>query len=187
MPYQPYKIAGYHKLYYDPSGTLPTLAQYVGTTGDEGIVLTRETLIQPITSDELGPEAIIDGVYQGANVTLEFVLQDINQDHVQALLHPFQESSDSAVQSRVGVAGQLGSGKAGMLYAEPIDGSPAYAAFGAGDATANQSRKFMGINVAPVVETLDATARFVPVRFQCYPFEVDSVLHFWEWVSALSV
>ena len=96
-------------------------------------------LVCLIPSDQLGPEAAVDGIYQGTNLELEFVVQEPNLDIVQMMLHPFQGeyvSGDvtSVDQEDYGVPGRLVCAVIGTLEAIPIDFTPA-AAFSGGSAT----------------------------------------------------
>jgi len=185
-------LVGYHTLYYVPSGATPSTSTHlVGKTGEEGIRLTRDVLIQEITADELGPEAIVDGVYQGANMEMEFVLEEVNVESVQALMHPFQTNAagTSVEAGHVGVTGTLASGRAGTLFALPVANTPA-ANQDTGGSLDGYGRIFQGINIGPVVETLDTTPRFIPIRFRCYPYPLyasPSTLVYWEWAAALKV
>ena len=193
------KIAGYHYLYYAQYGiasdALTSGDHYLGVTGPEGIRLNRETQIEEITSDELGPNAIIDGVYQGDNITLEFVIQDVNKEIVQALMHPFQTEGESVgaldvTPELVGIPGKFVCGVIGTLVALPLTGTPAADFTGVANADGTPGRRFKGINIGPVLETLDTTPRFVPIRFQAYPYQTTAdvsagTLRYWEWVSGL--
>lgn len=195
------RIAGNHKLYYAPYGTTgaPT---YLGQTGPEGIRMTRTIITDDVMSDELGG-GIVDHVYRGENLQIEFVAQEVNKDIVQMFLHPWTNTYTAGVQTAArqedyGVPGRLGCGVYGVLEAIPAAFSPAEAFTGGSAAgtsgvypgtaaTAPASgRQFKGIVVGDLTETLDTSARFVPVRFQCYPFTVSSVLKHWQWISAVS-
>lgn len=195
------RIAGNHKLYYASYGTTgsPT---YLGQTGPEGIRVTRQVLADEITGDELGG-GIVDHVYRGENLFLEFVVQEVNLDIVQQFLHPWHNTYNSGIATAVrqedyGVPGRLGCGVYGVLEAIPAPFSPAEAFTGgsaAGTAgiypgtpasTPMSGRHYRGLVVGDLVETLDSSARFVPVRFQCYPFTDSSVIKHWKWISAVS-
>lgn len=212
-----YRVAGAHKLYYAARGQEGVT--YLGMTGDEGVRVTRDYLYQDITSDELGPQAIVDHVYQGSNLYLEFVLQELNFDIVQQFLHPFQNAFISGAvpdpnntaspatvhQERYGVPGRLGCAVMGTLEVLPVAFSPAEA-FNAGSASGTAGdypataatspvagRRYKGIVTGSIVENLDSSARFVPVRFQCYPFlvgdepdELDAVYYHWTWIGTPS-
>jgi hypothetical protein len=200
------RISGAHKLYYAPYGTTSGGCVYLGATGPEGINQIREFNLQDITSDELGPNTIIDHVYQGENMSIEFVMQEVNKDICQMFLHPFQCTYASGVatavkQEHFGAPGRLGCGVYGVLEAIPTAFSTAEGYTG-GSATGTSGtypgtpattptagRQWRGLVVGTITESLDTRARFIPVRFQCYPF-VDAsdsnIVKHWKWISAAS-
>lgn len=183
-----YKISGPHEVWYAPFDSADDfpVTYYVGQTGEEGIRANRDVLVQDIVSDQLGG-SIIDGVYQGANMEIEFVAQDVHRNIVQAMLHPWQTGAASEAgtaytqgsnlydgvgvqQEYLGGVGRLACGVLGTLELIPVANAPA-ATFQAGSAAANANgRQYKGIVVGPIVETLDASPRFVPIRFRVYPF-----------------
>lgn len=191
------RIAGAHRLYYMPFGA--TSATYLGQTGEEGMRQIREVKLQAITSDEYGPEAVVDHVFQGQNLFLEFVVQEVNKDIVQMLLHPFQSEYTSTVQTSVaqhkyGVVGRLGCQVYGTLEAIPVAHSSA-SAFTGGSATGvtgvypgtpntgNAGRRYKGLVTSDISESMDGTGRFVPVRFQAVPFDDSGTTVLWQWIS----
>lgn len=195
------RIAGAHKLYYMPFGA--TAATYLGQTGEEGIRQIREMKIQPVTSDEFGPDAVVDHIFQGQNLFIEFVVQEVNKDIVQMLLHPFQSEYTGSVhtsvaQHRYGVVGRLGCQVYGTLEAIPVNFSSA-AGFTGGSAngaigtypgtnsSGTAGRQYKGMVVSDISESMDGTGRFVPVRFQAVPFvdpnDADLTV-LWNWISA---
>ncbi len=199
-------VSGGHKLYYAPFGTAATAMtsdDYLGSTGEEGIRQNREWLMQEISSDELGPGAIVDGVFQGQNMEIEFVMQEMNTLRAQQFLHPFQQTFTSTAvtgiqQENYGVAGRLACGVVGILKAIPNFHTPA-AAFDIGTnntgatsvypGTANATvsgRMYKGICIGTMVESLDNTPRFVPVRFRCYPFDDSGVMKMWKFITAIA-
>lgn len=196
-----YKIAGPHYLFYAPyNGTddFPTIAaaMYLGMTGAEGIRLNRETLLQDIQVDQLG-QTIVDGVCQGESMELEFVLQDLNRQVVQAFMHPWNTASDAELSDSGNVA--LGDGiteevmatpgktvcsVVGTLWMYPIAGTGAYSYTAGGATTGSTARQFKGICVGPLVENFDTNPRFVPVRFRAYPFYSSGTgWKWWNWIA----
>jgi hypothetical protein len=200
------RIAGAHRLYYAPYGAASTT--YLGQTGPEGITQIREILTQEITGDQLGPGAVIDHVYQGENLSIEFVVQEVNKDIVQMFLHPFQCTylagiATAARQEDYGVAGRLGCAVYGVLEAIPVAFTPAQAFTGgsaAGTAgvypgtaatTPMSGRQYRGVVVGNVTDFLDTRARFIPISFKCYPFndtlgDETTTLKHWEWISTFT-
>lgn len=197
-------IAGAHKLYYAPYGTTSGGVTYLGRTSEGGITQIRDFLTQEITADELG-EGVVDEVYLGENMTLEFSLMDVNKDIVQEFLHPYQQTFASGVatavkQEQYGVAGRLACGVYGVLEAIPVGFSPAEAFTGgsaAGTAgtypgtpasTPLAGRQYRGLVIGTLTEGLNSRARIVPVRFRCLPYtdESSNRIQHWTWISAAS-
>jgi hypothetical protein len=194
------RIAGPHLLYYAPYGV--SITTYLGTTGPEGFRQIREMKVQPVTSDQYGAEAAVDFIFQGQNMYLEFVVQEVNKDIVQQLLHPFQcnytsSAVSSVTQEDYGVVGRLGCAVAGTLEAIPV-GFSAAQSFAGGSATGTagtypgtaatnplSGRQYKGLVVSDITESLDGSGRFVPVRFQVIPdLFSGSTLKMWKWISA---
>jgi hypothetical protein len=195
------RIAGAHKLYYAPYGA--SSVTYLGVTGPEGINQVRTYNVQEVTGDEYGPNTIIDHVYQGENMRIEFVAQEVNKDIVQMMMHPWTNTYTAAVQTAarqedIGVAGRLGCTVYGILEAIPLAFTPAQAMTGgsaAGTAgvypgteaaSPSSGRQYKGIVVGDITEFMDARARFVPITFQCYPFLDSSVMKHWKWITTNS-
>lgn len=196
------RIAGAHKLYYAPFGDTTVTA--LGATGDEGIRVTGDEAVLDITSDELGPSTVVDGVYQGKNLELEFVVQELNSLTAQMFLNPWQQTYASAVATGVstenlGVPGRLVCAVWGTLEAIPVDFTSAAdfrlgGALGAGTAvypgtanTAVAGRRYRGLVIGAKTENMDNNPRFVPIRFKAYPFQITSggVWKMWQWITAV--
>lgn len=201
------KISGAYRLYYVPvadADTSPTLANLIGTapvalgiTGPEGVRLTREDHIDLIYDDENGPDAPQDAVFRGSSAHLEFVLQDINRKAVYQLLYPWaldSGNSNHAEPEVYGTPGNFACAKYGKLEMIPISGSAAATAANPNNAdpggSLGQGRLFIGLVEGPVVETFDTAARFIPVRFRCFPFATDGAddgtTVLWNWLSVVT-
>jgi hypothetical protein len=192
------RIAGPHKMYYSPFGA--DGVTYLGLTGPEGITQVRTYNLQEITSDEFGPNSIVDHVYQGQNLRVEMVLQEVNKNIAQMMMHPWTNTYTSTIQTAArqedfGVPGRLGCTVYGVLEAIPIAFSPAQGfAGGSASGTAGvypdtaatspgSGRRYRGLVVGDISEFMDARARFVPIVFQCYPYVVSEVQKHWEWIT----
>lgn len=189
-----YRLAGGYRLYYasyngDGAGAVPTLAVgfYLGSTGEEGIRMNIDPIYQEVKSDQLG-DAVVDDVYRGQNLQMEFVVQEYTRTAVQELLFPMQTSGGATGAtvdtSLFGAPGSMACGFAGTLWAFPIPGTPAATlAVGGATLTAN-AMQFTGMHVGPTPINLDTSGRFIPIRFRCYPFigTGSKVRHF-EWVT----
>lgn len=185
------KIAGYHDLYWQPVDW--DNSDWLGMTGPEGIELTKEINMTPIVGDALGPDTIIDGIYQGGNVSLSFTLQDVKLPIVKKFLNPFLDGTDldeaagsiiTGRPERIGYPGRMVCDFAGKLYAIPRAGTPA-ASLNPGGAS---GRMFQGIASGPRVESLDTRPRFIPIMFQAYPFYDTTISPqqwvWWRWTDA---
>lgn len=179
-------IAGPHRLFWaSPNNT--SSSYYLGMTGPEGITQTKEITTQDITSDQLGPGTIVDSVYQGGNVTLSFVLQEVKRKAVRAFVSPWTEQADATAATGypelVGTVGTLASINLGLLTLVPLSDTPANSAVDG----SNQSRAYRGHIIGPVAEFLDARARFIPVTFRCYPqntgTDLNPVWKWWSWTT----
>ena len=175
------KIAGYHDLYWQPHDA--AYSESLGMTGPEGIELNKEVFIEPITGDALGPNTVIDGIYQGANVTVSFVLQDVKRTIVKRFLSPMTEDAENPkVTGRpefLGVVGRMVCDFAGYLYAIPRAGTPAASL----NASGGSGRRLLGVCVGPRAEFLDTRPRFIPVQFQVYPEYLADEWKFWTWTN----
>lgn len=182
-----YVLAGPYRLFWrSPVGSTDI---YLGCTGPEGVTSTRDQRVEDIVCDQLGPATVMDGVYQGGNVTLSFILQEAKRKAVRGFLSPFNEQYDASMDTgypeRIGVIGSLASDYAGLLTLVPLSGTPASTGV-----AGNNNRAYRGIPIGPIVEYLDARPRFIPVTFQAYPQNVGTdanpLWKWWDWVAAPS-
>lgn len=184
-------IAGYHKLYWLNQGDSgPTdSGDYLGVTGPEGINYIEELNHSEITGDALGPSSIIDGVYQGKNVTLEFALQSVGSFCCKSFLNPFTYRTSGSIETvtsgagNFGIPGTLHSSYVGVLEAIPETGTPAASLNSSG----GSCRRFYGLFIGPKRESLDVNQRIIPVRFRCFPWSdsADSLIKIYKWISAI--
>jgi len=179
------RIAGYHDLYWMEYGVSAS-AVLLGGTGPDGIDLELEEASTPIMGDALGPTTIIDHVNQGGNCILSFVIQEVKLAVVRKFMNPWTQSIGTPTygEFRVGTPGHLASQMAyGTLQAIPRTGTPA-ASY---NASGGSGLQFVGMRVGPRRFSLDTRARFVPVRFQCVPFDIGSGVMGWvKYISTIS-
>lgn len=179
------RIAGYHDLYWMEYG-VSTGAVLLGGTGPEGIQLELEEASTPIMGDALGPSTIIDHVNQGGNCILSFVIQEVKLAVVRKFMNPWTQSTGTPTygEFRIGTPGALASQSAyGTLQAIPRTSTPA-ASY---NASGGSGLQFSGMRVGPRRFTLDTNPRYVPVRFQCVPFDIGSGDLGWaKWITAAS-
>lgn len=180
-------IAGYHDLYWSLPGANGSTSVILGSTGPDGIVLEATPHINFITGDVLGPQAEVDGVVQGWSTIIQFVLQEIKLAQAKRFLHPFVTgswagtSADEELEGLYGTPGTLLSSYFGYLTAVPRAGTPALTYKPNGNA-----RRFVGVSVGPVRQSLDTNPRLIPVTFRAFPFAdaADSgTVKLWKWVA----
>ena len=144
-------IAGYFDLYWSAAGE--SVVSGLGSTGPEGITQTLEYNVEEIMSDALGPKTVVDGIHQGGNCILQFVLQEVAIAQTRRFLSPWTEDQGSPNygDGLVGIPGSLMSAYCGYLEAMPRTGTPA-----AGyNASGGSGRRYFGMAVGPRVEFLD--------------------------------
>lgn len=160
-------IAGPYDLYWAESGQ--SVAASLGASGPTGITYIEQPNINWITGDVLGPETIVDGVYQGKNATIAFQLQEIKLSVAKKFLHPFGVTSSLGADNPelFGVPGTIISvSYQGRLELIPRANTPAASLHAAG----GNGRRFFGVFAGELRENLDTRPRFVPVVFRCMPF-----------------
>ena len=176
-------IAGYYDIYWMEYG-VSSGATVLGSTGPEGVEIEEEVRLAPIMGDALGPETVVDFIYQGGNLFLNFVLQEVKTTIAKKFLNCWTQSEGTPAygEFRVGTPGQLGTNVFGTLQMMPRTGTPA-ASY---QASGGQGLQMTGIPVGNYRKFFDTRARFIPIRFQAVPF-VDSTVTRWaKWITAVS-
>lgn len=164
-------LAGPFTLAYTPSGGS---AASLGIIGPEGIRLTKNYACRPITSDLYGRDTILDGVYQGGNLYLEFLLQEANKANVKAMAFPFNVTTTSgstmSLENELGVPGKLWSTGGGVLVLTAVTGTKA-----ASEGT--PTRTYSNIVPAPGHQLdyfLASDLRTFPMRLLALPYDIGS-------------
>lgn len=168
-------IAGPFTLAYTPPGGA---SGSLGVIGREGFRVMRSHSAEPITCDQYGGDTVIDGVYTGGSVYLEFLLQEANRACCKALAFPFNETSTNAtpivgqysLEHELGVPGMLLSSAAGALVATAVAGTLAAA-------ETTPTRTFSLVTLAPghnIDAFLKAGLKTFPMRLLCIPYIVSS-------------
>lgn len=148
----------------------------LGVIGPEGIRFTREFNMEPITSDQYGRDTILDGVYTGGNLYLEFTLKEANKDLVRAMAYPFSGAPASTgaalygAESEMGNPGQLISSASGVLILTAVAGTPAAA-------ETTPTRTFSQVILAPgqrIDAFLRAGIKEYPIKLLCLPYIVSN-------------
>lgn len=156
-------------------GALPTGA-HLGVIGAGGIRLIRKFEGEDYSGDLLG-NSIIESVYLGGQMFLEFELEEANLGTVLALTNPFSATAIEAtptvdMSNEVGIPGTFMTSKAGSICLQPL-----YAVSGTGHTTAADQvtpcRVFGLVTLAAGFERemlLSSKRRVIPVRLRCYPY-----------------
>jgi len=176
-------VAGYHDLYWaDRDVTSSPTFLALGSTGPEGIRVNQELSVAPITGDALG-DTELDGIFRGQNLTIDFVLQEINDDVVRDFLAWFRETAvtvaNTPYHGELGQVGEFICNLAGTLEARPRIGTAANTANGG-----NSTRRYVGVNIGPIQETLDTNPNFIPCRFKAYPFDDSGTTRIFGWEAS---
>lgn len=123
-------------------------------------------------SDQFGPDTILDGVYTGGNLFLEFVLQEADNAQVKNMAYAFSGAPGGSAstlfgaENEMGVPGSLWSSAAGSLVLTPVNGTRAYS-------QSTPVRTF-GLIVPAMGHTLDqflkSGLRTIPMRMMALPY-----------------
>ena len=177
-------ISGYHDLFWASAADTSTFVA-LGRTGPDGFRRIVEYNVKELTGDALGPETVIDGIYQGGNCTLEFTLQDLGRDAVKNFLAQFPTLGPVATTdiNKVGTPGvPLSCTRGGYLKATPTLGTPANTVHGA-----TSGQVYFGYHINPLTFNLDTNERFVPIVFRCLPYlNGSSQRVWWDWSASAS-
>lgn len=178
-------IAGYYDMYWMANGVSSGAAS-LGLTGPEGVEVEEEFNMQEITGDALGPKTVLDWIYQGGNLFLNFVIQEVKAAACMKFMNPWTAATGTPTygEFKVGTPGTLASATSmGTLQMIPRTSTPAASYYGSG----NQGFQFMGQVIGPHRRAFDTRARVVPVRFQCVPYDIGAGVIAWaKLVSAAS-
>lgn len=153
----------------------PTLAS-LGIIGTRGIRQIRRFEGEDFGGDLLG-NSIIDSVYLGGQMFLEFELEEANKQNVMALMNPFTAGALGSTPTvdaggRVGVPGTLATAKAGSLVLQPLYNVSGSLHTEAGSQT-TPVRIYGLVTIAMGFDMevlLASKRRTIPIRLRCYPY-----------------
>ena len=184
-------IAGpFRASYAGPAGASPALA-HLGVIGSRGIRQKRRVEIEEYSADLAG-NSMVEGVYLGGQVFLEFDLEEVNLNTVGALCNQFKIGTITGTQdhqNEMGVPGTFVTSKAGSIVLEPL-----YSASGNIHTTAgNQTTPVRTYGIVAMaagfeVESLYSSKRKThPVRLRCYPYSdgLSPPKYIWYSLSAI--
>jgi hypothetical protein len=178
-------IAGYYDLYWMEEGVSSGAAS-LGSTGPEGIEFDEQANLFPITGDAFGPQTVVDWIYQGGNLILNFVLQEVKLAAAKKFLNPWTQELQGSPQYgefRLGVPGELGTNVMGTLQMIPRTGAPAASYMSSGTA---QGLQMVGIALGQYRKFFDTRARFIPVQFQAIPVSDSGTYRWAKWITSVS-
>lgn len=178
-------VAGPFKAFYKaPSASYSALtaAASLGVIGEKGIRQIRTFDTEEYTSDLLG-SSVIEGVYMGGNMFLEFELEEANLNRVKALINPFvigqtggtASEGDPDPSNYVGVPGTMSTSYCGTLILRPLY---AYGAT-ATNLHTKAAKQATPVRVYGLVtlaggfqqeQLLASKRRTVPIRLRCFPY-----------------
>lgn len=148
--------------------------QNLGVIGERGIREIRRFEGEDIPIDVLGL-GVADTVYLGAQLFLEFELEEANRAAVMSISHPFSQPEDYNLLSNwLNTEGQMGI--PGVTYTD-VAGSlllyPAYSNLTSSGAQTNPVRRYGLCTIASgfdMEKLLASRRRTVPVRLRCFPY-----------------
>ena len=192
-------IAGpFRATYTPPTGSTVTGAS-LGVIGEKGIKQIREFSGEDYTGDLLG-NTVIESVYMGGNMFLEFDLEEANWNVVKALMNPFRvgdlggaaSEADPDPMNYVGIPGTFASSYCGSLVLNPL-----YSATGGSliNTTAGGQTtpvRTYGLVTLPanfnMEQSLSSKRRIIPIRLRCFPYlgsSGDATKYIWYSLGAL--
>lgn len=172
-------VAGPFRATYTPPTGSTISATNLGVIGEKGIRQIREFTGEDYTGDLLG-NSVIESVYMGGNMFLEFELEEANWNVVKALMNPFRlgdlggaaSEADPDPTNYVGIPGTFATSYCGSLALHPL-----YAATGTlHTSAASQTtpvRTYGLVTLAAgftLEQSLSSHRRVVPVRLRCFPY-----------------
>ena len=174
-------VAGPFRATYAPPSTSTITASTLGVIGEKGIRQIRTFDGEDFSGDLLG-SSVVESVYLGGNMFLEFDLEEANWNTVKALINPFRvgdlggaaSEADPDPSNYVGVPGTFASYYCGSLILNPLYAST----------TAGATHTSAGAQVTPVrtyglvtlaagfqqEQLLASKRRTVPIRLRCFPY-----------------
>lgn len=170
-------VAGPFKAWYTGPGSPATPTQLtLGVIGSRGIRMIRRFEGEDIAVDALG-DSIVDSVYMGGQMFLEFELEEANKPACMILQNPFQVSTITSppaeiFDNEVGIPGTFVTSKAGSLVLSPlynVTGNLGTTA--GGQATPVLTFGLITLAMGFDMEKLFASKRrVIPIRLRCYPY-----------------
>lgn len=168
-------VAGpFRATYVGPGGSSNPSSAHLGVIGSRGIRQIRRFEGEEYAADCAG-NSIVEGVYLGGQVFLEFELEEANLQNVLALINPFKITVGNPTAdtgNEMGVPGTFMSSKAGSIVLNPL-----YTATGNIHTTAGNQvtpvRTYGLVTIAAGFEReelLSSRRKVIPIRLRCFPY-----------------
>lgn len=167
-------VAGpFRATYAGPAATNPVLG-HLGVIGARGIRQIRRFEGEDYSADLLG-NSVVESVYLGGQMFLEFELEEANLANVLCLENPFRTGTLSTTidgDNEVGVPGTFATAKAGSVVLSPLYSTSGTIHTSAG----NQPfpvRTYGLVTLAMGFEKeklMSSKRKVIPVRLRCYPY-----------------
>ena len=166
-------VAGpFRASYTGPAGS-PSI-QHLGVIGSRGIRQIRRYEGEEYAADLAG-SSIVEGVYLGGQVFLEFELEEANLNAVKGLMNPFRAATDhptADVGNEMGIPGTFMTSKAGAITLNPLYTSSGNLHTTAGAQT-TPIRTYGLVTIAAGFEReelLSSRRKVIPMRLRCFPY-----------------
>jgi hypothetical protein len=164
----------------EPVSTNPTYsesnyaaAKTIGTIGSEGVRLSVITEGEEIVGDNLAA-SVQDGVYQGGNVFLDFVAEEIQTTQLLRLIWAFNNanvtSDGSITEGKIGSVGRLWSSYAGSMLLRPYATSAQLTPYAGITLESLWMPRVVLVNGHEVQQKLHAGLDTIPIRLRVLPY-----------------
>ena len=188
-------VAGpFHALYTGPTATpyaSGITSATLGVIGEKGIRQIRTFEGEEYSGDVLGA-SIVEGVYLGGQMFLEFELEEADLTNVKSLMNPSRTGAHGTADAAgyVGVPGTFMTEFAGSLVLEPLYTGTAQLHTTAGQQT-TPVRTYGLVTIAAgfqMEQLLGSRRRIIPIRLRCFPYSDagSPAKYIWYSVSAIS-
>ena len=174
-------------------GMLPSV-RTLGIIGSRGVRQIRRFEGEDFSGDLLG-NSVIDSVYLGGQMFLEFELEEANKTNVMAIINPFIPGAQVATPTtdsagRVGVPGTLATAKCGSLQLHPLYSVAGGNVFTKAGAQVTPVRTYGLVTLAAgfdMEQLLGSKRRTIPIRLRCYPYLWDTTTDEYVWYNVAAL
>lgn len=173
------------------AGPTNPAAGSLGVIGSKGFRQIRRYALEDITTDLLG-DTVVDSVFMGGDMFLEFELEEANKANVLCLENPYRTGTLSTSvdgDNEVGIPGTFATTYAGSLVIEPLYYNVGNPHSRAGTVT-TPCRIYGLVALASGFEKEKLFAsrrRTVPIRLRCYPYSDGATPSKYVWYQVAAV